>query len=823
MAATTYTVVWGDTLSDLAVRFNTTVDNLVKWNNIQDPNFIVVGQVLIVSPDQGGGGTTPTPSKNTTSRATITVFGLQSNTDRTIYATWSWDKSNTENYQAKWTYDTGDGVWFIGSDSTVDEKQATYNAPSNALRVRFTVKPISKTHTVNDTEVSYWTAGWSTEKTYDFKDNPPEEPSTPTVEIDGYKLTAELDNLDLNATSIQFQIVRDDSTVFNTGTATIIMNHVSYSCTVSAGGKYKVRCRAYRDGKYSDWSDYSSNVNTIPETPSGFTTYRASSETSVYLAWPSATAATGYEIEYTTEKNYFDGSNQTTSISGIEFTHYEITGLESGDEYFFRVRATNEQGESGWSGIVSVVIGEPPAAPTTWSSTTTAIVGEPLTLYWVHNAEDGSNQTYAELELYIGGNKEPHTIQNPDPEDEENNTSSFSVDTSSYVEGTKIEWRVRTAGVTNEYGEWSIQRSVDIYAPATLELTVTDNSGETFELLESFPFYISALAGPKTQSPVGYYLTIKSNATYQTVDNIGNNSFINAGDLVYSKYFDTNDALLVEMSAGNINLENNVEYTVSCIVSMNSGLTAEAAFDFKVAWTDDEYEPNAEIGINYENVSASIRPYCLNEDEEPVENITLSVYRREFDGTFTELATGIDNTSNTYITDPHPSLDFARYRIVAISNVTGAISFYDVPGVPVQEKAVIIQWDEAWTYFDVYSSDVTVEPAWSGSLLKLPYNIDVSDTNQPDVSLVEYIGRAYPIAYYGTQLGTSSSWSVAIPKTDKETLYALRRLAIWMGNVYVREPSGSGYWANIKVSFSQTHLELTIPVSLEITRVEGGA
>ena len=61
-----------------------------------------------------------------------------------------------------------------------------------------------------------------------------------------------------------------------------------------------------------------------------------------------------------------------------------------------------------------------------------------------------------------------------------------------------------------------------------------------------------------------------------------------------------------------------------------------------------------------------------------------------------------------------------------------------------------------------------------------------------------------------------------IPKSDKETIYGLRRLARWMGDVYVREPSGSGYWANITVSFSQKHTELTIPVSLSITQVEGG-
>ena len=98
----------------------------------------------------------------------------------------------------------------------------------------------------------------------------------------------------------------------------------------------------------------------------------------------------------------------------------------------------------------------------------------------------------------------------------------------------------------------------------------------------------------------------------------------------------------------------------------------------------------------------------------------------------------------------------------------------------------------------------------------------MSDSNTSDVSLIEYIGREHPVSYYGTQIGSSATWSVEIDKNDKETLHALRRLARWMGDVYVREPSGSGYWANISVSFNQKHCEVTIPVSISITRVDGG-
>ena len=61
-----------------------------------------------------------------------------------------------------------------------------------------------------------------------------------------------------------------------------------------------------------------------------------------------------------------------------------------------------------------------------------------------------------------------------------------------------------------------------------------------------------------------------------------------------------------------------------------------------------------------------------------------------------------------------------------------------------------------------------------------------------------------------------------IPKEDKETLYGIRRLSIYTGDVYVREPSGLGYWANIEVSYNVKYNSLIVPVTFNIKRVEGG-
>lgn len=822
MATVKYTVQKGDTLSKIAAAYNTTVAKLVELNKLVDPNHIVVGQVLVIS---GSAVSVSTSSK----KANITVFGLQSNTTSTVYAAWAWTRRDTENYRVQWYYDTGDGVWFIGTDTTVNGKQSTYAAPDNATRVRFRIIPLAKTRTVNGKESVYWTADWSSDKTYAFVDNPPTTPPVPTVEIEDYMLIATLDNLDVNATSIQFKVVKNDTDTYKISNSTIrtATNSVRYSCAVVAGDKYKVTCRAARGDLYSDWSDFSDEVETKPSASSGITVCRASSKTSVYLEWNAVATAKTYDVQYTTKREYFEGSNQLSTETGIESNHYEITGLEIGHEYFFRVRAVNEQGESAWSGIKSVVLGRTPAAPTTWSSSTTAMVGEDVVLYWAHNSIDGSTQAFAEVNIIINGIERNYILDTRGEEDDELRTS-YTISTDGYEEGTTISWKVRTAGVTEEYSDWSIIRTINVYAPPSASVTVLDLDSKECEVLPCYPFYIRCEAGPTTQSVVGYHIAIVANEGYETYDSFGNFKMVNAGDEVYSKYYTPNSHTLnIMLSADSVELANNITYMVVATVTMSSGLVADGGIEFTVGWKDtsEMYEPNAEVSVDMDRLITSIRPYCEDDDGNTIENVKLSVYRREFDGGFTELVPEFISKAGifTFFTDPHPALDYARYRVVAKSTTTGEVTYNDIPGIPVGETSIVLQWDESWSSFNSVAEDRLANSIWAGMMLKLPYNIDISDNNNPDVSLIEYIGREHPVSYYGTQLGTSATWNAEIPKSDVETLYSLRRLARWMGDVYVREPSGSGYWANVTVSFNISHLDLTIPVTLNVKRVAGGA
>lgn len=791
---------------------------------------------------------------------------LQSGSDSLLYATWEWKKGNTAKYKVTWRYYTGDGVWFIGSESEEEYGSAgwsvrvTYTAPSNALKVACTVQPISKTYEKksgkNTVTVSYWTAQARTE-TYEFTNSGlPATPGVPTISVDNnYKLTVELSVPDRNTESIELEIVQDNRKTFAAPVVSVTRQYIRYTCKITGGSQYKVRARGrvngmpyfsstaktrnIKDGKKaiheavypfyaSPWSDYSSNVSTVPKAPTEITKHTVVSLNQVNIVWTPVANVTGYTLEYTVNKIFFDRSSEVKSLT-VHDAGAVVTGLDPGQTWYFRVKATNAQGDSGWSPIYSLILGVRPSAPTTWSETATAVVGDTVRFYWLHNSEDSSTQQDAQIQVAVGDGawqtKTP-TYESPNPGE----PSYLTYETSAYSEGAVIRWRVRTLGILPDaWSPWSTERALVLYAPPTVGLVVSDteDSERSEFTFTSFPIYLTATAHPDTQMAVSWHISIIANESYETLDPIGNPKIVVAGDEVYSEYIgqtEEDNVLKRVFNAGNIDLENDVGYTITVKVGMSSGMSAESSQNITIDWTDVNIWPNAEIGIDQEQLCAYIRPYCVDEEENLIEGIALSVYRRDYDGRFTEIATDIENLGTTIVVDPHPSLDYARYRIVGIDTETGAIGYYDMPGEPVGETGIVIQWDEAWSDFNMPSGDgdALASRVWAGSMVKLPFNVKVSESTAIDKNLVEYIGRSAPVAYYGTQLGVSGSWSSDIPATDINTRYALRRLQIWRGNAYVREPNGVGYWASVEVSFNNDYDNLLIPVTIEVTRVEGG-
>lgn len=868
-------VVRGDCLWNIA---KSVYGNPYKWTVIADANgvsrrtaLIYPGQLFILpgitAGTSGGGASTPAPTP-VSNKVTIQWWALDAGTDKDMFCTWTFNRANTGGYSIEVWYDTGSGGWRNQvKDSNTTLQQYGFTANANAKKVMLKIKPYSTTYRDGQGNEHYhWTDGQWVEVIYDFSNNPPLIPSTPTVVLDPNtgKLTCSLSNIseDINGNQIEFVVYKDNIYKYKSGIANITTaddgantRYVSIVFDVEPGGSYTVRCRAIRNGNiYSNWSDYTDSIKTIPLAPTAITELRpqviseqGSKQYGVYIEWTPVDTAKNYEIQYTTDPTYFDVSSNVESVTTDETQGNKmlITGIELGHEYFFRVRSINDSGNSGWTPVKSTKLGSRPSAPTTWSNTQNCVTTEILRLYWTHNSTDGSLESLARIHFTIINTMHPElvpneiikTIRNDRPEEDKGKTSVFELNPqdSSWglSEGCIIKWKVQTAGVVEEYSDWSIEREINVYVQPEVAVDIKNQNGQSMNEVSSFPFYINVLATPPSQIPISYYVEIVANQGYETVDDVGKRLVVNQGDKVYQKYFDPTDSaweFMLEMTPGNIDLMSGISYTVNCTVAMNSGLTASNSTTFDVIWNDLFYEVGANIILNKDTLEASINPYC-NEfytDEASgeilpklTENCTLSIYRREYDGSFTLIAEEINNSENTYVVDPHPALDYARYRVTATSKDTGSISFGDIKAVKFGEPSLVIQWAEEWTKFETTDEELE-EPAYAGSMIKIPYNVDISESAKIDVEKIDYVGRQHPVSYYGTKTNESFTGNVEIPREDINLIYDLRRLAKYAGDVYVREPSGIGYWATITVSFSLKHNAVTVPVTFNITRVEGG-
>lgn len=561
-------------------------------------------------------------------------------------------------------------------------------------------------------------------------------------------------------------------------------------------------------------------------------------------------------------------------------------GDEGGATYYFRARIVNETKAGDWTySEGSTSVGREPDAPTTWTYTNSFVGGDDqyVIFYWTHNSRDGSTQRAAKITIVLNDTtitldwpgvdyssastyKEGDFVNydnkiyrclydidipeawNPDHWDyvgdglESDEVYSYKFPVFQYGQGgvTTIKWSVKTRGVMETGGpdddgfsKASTVREVKVYQKPVV--TLTPNS----YTITSYPVNIHCISTPVFQNPISYTFVIRAKESYETMGFDGEPLNIAEDQIIYTKYGSFPDNSIanahnfyITLNAGDVHLENGITYSMEISMGFDSGLTADTKTVVLIDYDNDSLVlPMANIYINKDNYTATISPVAYDlseefEDDNPVvaEDTVLSVYRKEYNGEMTLIQDNINNVRGIAVSDPHPSLKSSTYRIVAVNTETGNINYNDIRSTGINDPCIIIQWDEEYRYIEGATPVETPleNPLYQGTFLKLPFNIKQSESNDIDINNVKYIGRKRPVPYFGTQLGETASWSCEFDKKDEETIYKLRRLSMYMGDVYVREPMGMGYWASVKVSFNRDYKSLIIPVTLEVTRVEGG-
>ncbi len=199
---------------------------------------------------------------------------------------------------------------------------------------------------------------------------------------DGFKIERMLSS---GVTYTQIAIVGPNVTSFN-------------STELSANTAYSYRVRAYNVSGNSSYSNVASATTLIspPATPSNLTATTIS-KTQINLAW---TDNANNELGFTLERK-IAGDSVFAEIATLDANtiSYSNTGLTAGTQYFYRLRAFNGTGASGYSNEANATTTpNAPAAPSTLAATTMS--NTQINLSWTDNA---GNETGFKIERKTTG------------------------------------------------------------------------------------------------------------------------------------------------------------------------------------------------------------------------------------------------------------------------------------------------------------------------------------------------------------------------------------------------------------------------------------
>ena len=203
------------------------------------------------------------------------------------------------------------------------------------------------------------------------------------------------------------------------------------------------------------------------------------------------------------------------------------------------------------------------------------------------------------------------------------------------------------------------------------------------------------------------------------------------------------------------------------------------------------------------------------------ESTTLAVYRTDPDGRQVEIASGLANTGTVEVIDARAALNGCTYRVRATS-AAGCYGFADAD-CDLECDEVVIDFDDGRNSYGAgETEDAEADESATTERVRVAWNLSLSESYDPDVELVEYVGNREPTRYAGTQRGSTASASgVVLDVDDDDVVPALRRFAGDVVPAYYRDPTGLGYWADVAVSMSRSADSRAVDISLEVTRVDG--
>ena len=317
---------------------------------------------------------------DTTAPTTPQVTDEGATTTSTTSLSASWSSSDAESgiaeYQYQITQDSTSGTviksWTSNSSNSVN---VTDLSLTNGKAYYFGVKAKN--------DAGLWSeVGYSDGITVSV--SPPQAPSNLTAQAIS-STQIKLSWMDNSTNETGFKIERGQgASLFRTyaEVATVVANIISYTDSgLVPGTTYYYRLRAYNAAGNSTYSNTASATVVFPA-PTNLVA-QAISSTQIKLSWmDNSTEETGFKIERSASA-FVSGFTQIATV-GVNITTFTDSGLVPGTKYYYRLRAYNAAGNSGYSNTASATVVFP--APTNLLAQ--AISSTQIKLSWKDNSTE---------------------------------------------------------------------------------------------------------------------------------------------------------------------------------------------------------------------------------------------------------------------------------------------------------------------------------------------------------------------------------------------------------------------------------------------------
>ena len=527
--------------------------------------------------------------------------------------------------------------------------------------------------------------------------------------------------------------------------------------------------------------------------------------------------ATGAEISWSDHIDAWESTDepQTYEISNIRASTWNVSGLDTGIKWYFRVRLFAGTGDDQTFGqycdTLDIDLSSAPAVPALTLSEGVITEQGSVTASWVYVTTDNTSQASAELAevTTVGG----VTTYTPIAYAMTAQYITLNAADMGWTSGESHALAVRVTSASNRVSDdWSNVVVVNIAEPLTATITQTSLVNETITVDETSRTVQSLKAMPFTATVTGAgnngttTLMIVRTVDYQ-ISRPDESQFNGYQGETIALFSQTGEAQITITQNDLIgHLDDEAQYTLIATVQDALGQSDEASIDFEVHWTHQAVIPTATVTIDQDEMVAFMTPIA------PAGTATgdvCDIYRLSVDRP--ELIYPNASWGTMYV-DPFPTIgEYGGHRFV----------FKSVNGDYITADNEFAWYDTGGNEDDYLESDYNVIDFGTGRVT-LQYNVDVSNSWSKDFKETQYLGGSVQGDWNPAVSRSSSVNAVAVTATDMETIEAMRRLATWAGICHVRTKDGSSYAADVQVSedykVSEGHKLATF--SLKITRVD---